>query len=266
MNKQPTLEQRIAAALEPDAAITSEIAAVIEEAEAAFAKVEKERDVEHTLSLDPKAARQAIEDATFAANRLRTLLSKLQERCEDVIYQEQVTAWLAEYDVRKCERDALAEELRAVYPDAVTKIMDLFVRMIANDHALSALHLARPGGVKQHLLSAELHARGLDRFTRDVPSLLTAVHLIDWDSGRQAWPPLRPSIAAAVAATVPAYDRRFSADWWKDNERRAAAQRAEQQRMADYYARLTREQEERENKEAREHFAASQRKRQGGSE
>ncbi len=262
MNKQPTtLEQRIAAALEPDDAITSaDITALIEQGEAAIAKTEKERDVEQTLALDPTAARQAIEDATFAANRLRTLLSKLQERQEEVVYQEEVTAWLAEYDVRKRERDALAEELRAVYPDVVTRIMDVFDRMIANDHALSALHQARPGGVKQHLLSAELHARGLDHFTRDVPSLLTSVHLIDWDSGRQAWPPPRPSIAAAVAATVPAFDRRFSADWAKDNERRAAAQQAEQQRIADYYARLTREQEERQNREARERFAASQRR------
>lgn len=31
--------------------------------------------------------------------------------------------------------------------------------------------------------------------------------------------------------------------------------------MADYYSRLTQEQEERQNKEARERFAASQRKR-----
>ena len=35
--------------------------------------------------------------------------------------------------------------------------------------------------------------------------------------------------------------------------------------MADYYARTTREQEERENAEARERFAESQRKRHGGS-
>ena len=61
---------------------------------------------------------------------------------------------------------------------------------------------------------------------------------------------------------MPRYDsRRFSADWWKDNERRAAAQRAEQQRIADYYARTTKEQEDRENAEAREHFLAQQQNR-----
>jgi hypothetical protein len=38
------------------------------------------------------------------------------------------------------------------------------------------------------------------------------------------------------------------------------AQQLERQRVADYYARLSREQEERENSEARERFAASQRR------
>jgi hypothetical protein len=70
---------------------------------------------------------------------------------------------------------------------------------------------------------------------------------------------------AFAAAMVPAYGRRCIADWAKENERRAAGQRAEQQRMADYYAHTTREQEERENREARERFAESRRKRWGGS-
>jgi hypothetical protein len=51
--------------------------------------------------------------------------------------------------------------------------------------------------------------------------------------------------------------RRFTADWAKDNEWHAAGQRAEQQRIADFYARLTQEQEERENAEARERAAAA---------
>jgi hypothetical protein len=71
--------------------------------------------------------------------------------------------------------------------------------------------------------------------------------------------------AAFAAIAMPSYGRRFTADWAQENERRAAAQRAEQQRMADYYARLTQEQEARENAEARERFAESQRKRWGGS-
>jgi hypothetical protein len=140
-----------------------------------------------------------------------------------------------------------------------------FVRVTANNDAPSVLHQARPVGVMEHLLSAELHARGLDGFTRDVPSLLTSVHLSDLDSGQQAWPPKRPSMAAVVAASMlPASGRRFSGDWWKDREEGVARQRAEQQRMADYYARTTQEQEDCENAEARERFAASERNRQRG--
>jgi hypothetical protein len=68
-------------------------------------------------------------------------------------------------------------------------------------------------------------------------------------------------MAAAFAATaIPGYDRRFTGDWAKDNERRAAGQRAEQQRLAEFYVRQTQQQEERQNAEARERFAASQRR------
>jgi hypothetical protein len=169
MNTHPmTLEQRIVDALQPDATVTSaDIAALIDEAEAGIAKAEKEATVDQTLSLDPKAARQAIADATFNADRLRMLLSKLQVRYGEVRAQEQSTDWRAEYEVMKRERDALAEELREVYPDAVIKIVDLFVRITNNNKSLSELHQARPPGVMEHLLSAELHGRGLDHFTRD---------------------------------------------------------------------------------------------------
>jgi hypothetical protein len=84
------------------------------------------------------------------------------------------------------------------------------------------------------------------------------VHLLDWNTGRQIWPPPRPSLSAAFAASiVPANN---PADWANNYERRAAAQQREQQYRADYYARTTREQEERENREARERFIASQHK------
>jgi hypothetical protein len=85
------------------------------------------------------------------------------------------------------------------------------------------------------------------------------ISVFDWDSGREIWPQRRPSMASGFAATaMPGYGRRFTADRWKDNERHAAGQRLEQQRMADFYAGLTQEQEERENAEARERFLAQQ--------
>jgi hypothetical protein len=59
-----TLEQRITDALQPDTAIRlADVAALIEKAEAGIAKAETERAVDQTLSVDPKAARQAMLDA-----------------------------------------------------------------------------------------------------------------------------------------------------------------------------------------------------------
>jgi hypothetical protein len=197
MNKQPmSLEQRIAAALQSDAAVTStDVAALIEEAEAGIAKADRESAVDQTLSLDPKAARQAMADAAFAANRLRTLLSKLQVRYQQVADQERATAWLAEHDALERERDALAQEMAEVYPRAVAQIEDIFVRTNANDEALSELHQARPAGVRQHLGSAELRARGLDSFSRDTPSLRTSGALVRFGQ----WPPSLATAAAVVA-------------------------------------------------------------------
>jgi hypothetical protein len=71
----------------------------------------------------------------------------------------------------------------------------------------------------------------------------------------------RASLESTFAAVEPPHDSyRFTGDWWKNNERRAAGQRAEQQRMADHYARTTKEQEDRANAEARESFMEQQRR------
>ena len=81
--------------------------------------------------------------------------------------------------------------------------------------------------------------------------------LPDWhDPDRNLWPPPKPSLAAAYAALMePQHDPRYTADRAKAMEARAEAIRAEQQRVADYYKQLTREQEERVNAEERARFS-----------
>ena len=161
----------------------------------------------------------------------------------------------------KVLRDALAEELRDVYPEVTRKIADLVERIAANNKKLDELNRTRPQSVHRYLRSVELASRGLDSFSDNKPSFLTSICLFDWDTGRQICPPPRQSLGEAFAATMmPASDQRFSADWWKEREEGAARQRAEQQRIADNYARMTKEQEDRENAEARERFIAHQRK------
>jgi hypothetical protein len=69
------------------------------------------------------------------------------------------------------KRDSLAAEFREVYPEFEAKVVDLPTRMAANDIEIANLHIRRSSGVKLHLLEAELMARDLDCFTRDVPSI-----------------------------------------------------------------------------------------------
>ena len=114
-------------------------------------------------------------------------------------------------------------------------------------------------GEHRRVPKVELIARQLEQFSSETPSIIANLTLPDWTGSSNFWPPAQPSIASAFAAVVPPHhSHRFSADWWKDTERRAAAQRVEQQRIADYYARTTKEQEDRENAEARERFLEQQ--------
>jgi hypothetical protein len=52
-------------------------------------------------------------------------------------------------------------------------------------------------------------------------------------------------------------DLRFSPEWWRAGEARAAAARVEEEKTAARCARMKAEQEERMNREERERFAAA---------
>jgi hypothetical protein len=201
------LEQRIVDALQPDAAVTSaDVAALIDEAEAGIVKAEKEATVDRTLSLDPKAARQAIADAAFGADRLRTLLSKLQARYQQACEEERVEEYEAEAQVLDEESIQLAQELHGTYPPAENKLSNLFTRIAAHRQRISALHQRRPAGVES-VRDPELIARNLDRFDRERPSLLAEVHLLDWKQQP-------PNLAAASAVNGSGFCRNLLASLW----------------------------------------------------
>ena len=116
--------------------------------------------------------------------------------------------------------------------------------------ALAELHRDRPAWRGA--------ASAFERAARPWPRELQLQHAVASHFGVSVRLGHRPPDLATVAAVtdfaataMPACDRRLTGDWAKENERRAAWQRAEQHCMADYYARTIREQEERENAEAR---------------
>jgi hypothetical protein len=230
------LEARIAAAL-TDSVTSETLDGLVTETEQgiadaqAAAEAEREKALDLTASPDAKAAREAVAEAEFVRDRLRAALPRLQERLQKVEDAEYLAGWLARYEVLKEKRDGLARELPDVYPPSVAKIPDLFSRITANDLELDQLHQARPSGVSLHLDGAELTARGLDRFTRDEPSIITELRLPGWPhSGRMAWPPPQPFDPERFAPAP--HDRRFSSEWWVVQQEEAAALREREEREA----------------------------------
>lgn len=247
-----TLERRIAAALLDANAASGELTILMEETEAAIiaadqaVNTERERAFDPALTPDPREAHEAMEEAVLAAGRLRTLLPRLERRGQQVAAAERLGRWKAEFAELKIERDELAEELAELYPAAVSKLIDLFNRIAAHEAEVSRLHQSRPAGVSLHLAGPELVARGLESFSRDTPSLIKTIQFLDFASGKQVWPPPRIPLGVLVTQGMPAPLPHPGADWWRDREERAAAQRAEQERVAAYYEAQQRAKEERE--------------------
>ena len=268
-NHYTDLEKKIASALE-DADITSSaLAALLQETEAAIvaadeaAKQLAERALDPVLSPDPVEARTAMEDAAFAANRLRTLRPRLQARLTEVQAEERLAQWRDDYEAQKVARDALASELRELYPEVVAKLTDLFARIAANDEELSRLHVARPAGVALHLNSAELEARNLDAYSRDNPPLAEKLKLPDWDDPTKlVFPPPQTPLAVLAAQSM-AFAPHSGENWWQDREARAASQRAENERVAAYNEEQHRRREERENAEERTRVEQARRAARG---
>jgi hypothetical protein len=123
-------------------------------------------------SPDINAARAKVEATEFTGTRLRSLLVRLEDRYELEARAEAAVAWRSKYEALERERDALAKELREVYPTAATRIAVALGRAADLDRRLSQLHQSRPGGAKGTLLGAELVARDLTEFSRDQPPRL----------------------------------------------------------------------------------------------
>ncbi len=95
-----------------------------------YAKVEQEAALDPTQSPDPRRARQRAEDALFTVGRLSRPCS---HACSPVTgwraNRRPSSNYVAKRDGLKSERDALASELQAIYPETTGKLVDLFTRI-----------------------------------------------------------------------------------------------------------------------------------------
>jgi hypothetical protein len=246
------LERKLSSVFADDrAAVTSaELRALMQETESGIvdaqeaARLAKADALDPTVTPNPTEARSRMEDAALAAGRLHTLLGRLQRRYAEVAEAERFAAWQADFNDLRKQRDALAGDLAKVYPEVTATLTDLFTRIALLDQKLSTLHQARGAGVQLHLLGAELIARELERFTRDVPSLLQSVVLLDFNSGTRVWPPVVPR-DMTMFQPVP-FNPRYSSRWWETQAAEAEARKQEQKRLDEYYEQQQRGRRERE--------------------
>lgn len=122
------LEKRIVAVLAPDAT-SANVATMITEVDAALLTAidaaERERIKAYDPTVDAQKARQSLADAEFARDRLQAALVALQRRLQELKAQEYSAQWHSEYAHVEAACDALAAELRNIYPAMQSKLVDL---------------------------------------------------------------------------------------------------------------------------------------------
>ena len=129
----------------------------------------------------------------------------------------------------------------------LAKLVDLFGRLKANDAEITRLHLRRPANISEHLLGAELTARGLDSFAGH-RSIIDRIALFDFD-GTQVWPPSQTAIDPTAYTPPPSIA--YSDRWAEAIPERQRQRAAEQQRVDKFYADQQDEREARETEERR---------------
>ena len=180
------LDGRIAAAFR-DGQISTDVAALIAEVEAALLSSNEVAERARERALDPELsagevveARRAMEDAAFARDRLSVAVPRLQQRLKQLLAAEEDARRRVAYDRAKAERDKLAAELAEIYPAFERQLGDLLPRIEANDQRIERINAHLPKGAKP-LRVSELAARELTNFIVDgierVPRVTTDLRL-----------------------------------------------------------------------------------------
>ena len=145
-----TLESRIATALAATDITSADLGQLLVEADAAITAADETAEEERTkaldpaLSPDPKVARQAMEDAAFTRDRLKTLLPRLQTKHKEVADAEALTAWTTEANELGERRFALGTEFKTVFSKLIDDIVDRLWAMRDLDQEITALNNRRP--------------------------------------------------------------------------------------------------------------------------
>lgn len=228
-----TIESKITEALSSRKNTSQALAQLIVEAETAIteaeqsAEAERKRALDPVRSPDPAQARQAMETAAFVAERLRTLLPRLQQCYDQVVQAEQYTAWVASFDAIKPRHAAAAAKLREVYTAFAAKLVEALTeakQVDAEVHRISNMkpwYVPQANGDGRTLPTVEAAARGLPGVNPDYS--IMKLRLPVWDKPNQlAWPPHEVPLGVLMAAATPTLGdpRSYTGEWWKVQQER----------------------------------------------
>ena len=211
-----TTEKQISAALTNRDIRSDALAALIVDTEAAIAQAEQAAEAERAKSLDPlrspdpAVARQAMEDAAFAADRLRTMLPKLQAKYRVVAARETYAEWASTFEALVPKHAAAAAKLKAIYTEFEAQLVEVLREAKAVDAEVHRVanakphHLPQANGDGRNLPTVECAARGLPGVRSDFS--LMNMKLPAFDKPNQlAWPPYE--VPLAVQVDGPAWSR-----------------------------------------------------------
>jgi hypothetical protein len=206
MNNQPTptLEQRIASALNAAAITSSDLDTLIAESEAADLAAAKAREaaLDPAVVADTAKMGAAVATATLSRDRLQAALPRLQQQLKQAREREYTAAWREDFKRVEAKRDAPAAEYAETYPQVVERLVDLLHCVEACDREVSHINRSAPSGARAHLCEVELTARGIEQLL--LPDVVTKeLRLPKFKRGANepllAWPP-PPNLALQIAA------------------------------------------------------------------
>ncbi|MGP9818991.1 hypothetical protein ACTZWW_03155 [Salinarimonas sp. NSM] len=162
------ISDRIAAILTASSPTAEDVRDVLQAARGEAARLAGLKDKLRAMAMHPttpaaevKAARAKIADADFDAERLVVAVQALESALARAEAREAEAARLAAYEAALAERDAAAEELRKVYPEAAQRIAKALARVAASDAEVSRINReARPDG-KPWIAPVETVVRGV---------------------------------------------------------------------------------------------------------
>jgi hypothetical protein len=250
----PTLEQRIAAALTLADITSSDLDKLIAEAEAAAQSADenatkvREQALDPALTIDVAKVGAEVAAAELTRDRLRAALPRLRARYTQARHQEDVTAWKEEAEQLAVRRDELRMEFMRILPaELIKQIAEHLTAMHKFDKTINALNYRRPDDQSVralHCATPEL-ARELKISNTEKP-------------GTFLWPP--PTSYVELLAAIPT-DSFIIAEAAKGTYENARYKRALEDNRRQI-AEAERSQREFEQQKAAEIEAAKQRDRQ----